>query len=273
MKLQLVTPERPVSFRSDVIPTFLREGVAIDYCNLICIRKGRAVLSVNLKRVLEVPGVTLLLFPGDVVKVEEASDDFELEYMLCTESVLQEAASGMEHLVYNVMREHFYTDRPEAMEIAGKIISLGQSLIDDEDGKYAHDIMVHLLRCMFLYYNKFLIRHNLQLSLGRSRSDELFGLFMYQVGAHFKESRDVNFYAELMHITPKYLTNIVRTKTGMNAKAAIDEYTVMQIKLSLQTSERPVKDIAWDYNFSSPAFFCEYFKRHTGMTPAAFREL
>lgn len=270
---RLVTPDHPVSFRSDVIPDFLREGIAIDYANLICITKGRAVLSVNLERVVEVPGVTVFLFPGDVVKVEVASEDFELEYLLCTEDILGEAASGMEHLVFNLIHRHFHTDLPATWEIARKTLSLGRSLIGEEGGIYAREVTVRLLRCLFLYFNNYLIRHDIRMASGRSRADELFGQFMFCLGAHFRQSRDVGYYADMMHITPKYLSGIVMKKTGMSAKAAIDEYTVMQIKLSLKTSERPVKDIVWEYNFSSPAFFSEYFKRHTGLTPARFREM
>ena len=273
MYLRLVTPDRPVTFRSDLIPDFLREGIAIDYANLICITKGRAVLSVNLERVVEVPGVTVFLFPGDVVKVEEASEDFELEYLICTEEILNEAASGMEHLVFNLMHRHFHTDLPVVWDIARETLSLGKSLIREEGGVYAREVMVRLLRCLFLYFNNYLIRYDVRMASDRGRIDELFGQFMYHLGAHFRDSRDVSFYAEKMHITPKYLSNIVMTKTGMTAKAAIDEYTVMQIKLSLKTSARPVKDIVWDYNFSSPAFFSEYFKRHTGLTPAQFRDM
>lgn len=273
MPLYLVSPDRPVSFRNDVISDFLREGIAIDYVNIICIRRGRALLSVNLERVVEVPGMTLILFPGDVVKVEEVSDDFELEYVICTESILHEAASGMEHLVFNLLRENFHTELPAVMEVAEKSIALGRVLCANVGGDYAREMMVRILRCMFIYLDNYFTKYGVLAHTGKSRIDELFGRFMYHLGAHFRESRDVKFYANMMHITPKYLSNIIVSKTGMNAKAAIDEYVIMQLKHTLKSSMRPIKDIVWDYNFSSPAFFSEYFKRHTGLTPAEFREM
>lgn len=59
---------------------------------------------------------------------------------------------------------------------------------------------------------------------------------------------------------------------SITAKAAIDEYTIMQLKLILRNSSQNIKEIAWEFSFSSQPFFCEYFRRHTGMTPQQWRE-
>ena len=37
------------------------------------------------------------------------------------------------------------------------------------------------------------------------------------------------------------------------------------------TDPQPIKQIAWDYQFSDTSFLCRYFKQHTGQTPQQFR--
>ena len=50
----------------------------------------------------------------------------------------------------------------------------------------------------------------------------------------------------------------------------INEYVVMQLKLSLCSGNTSMKMLAGEYNFSDLSFFCRYFKQHTGMTPMQF---
>jgi len=272
MLVEFVTDQYPVSFKAELIPSFIREGMAIDCASLINVQKGRSVLHVNLNKVVQVPGMTIFLFPGDVVKVEDISDDFELDYVLFTEDILKEAAVGMEDMMFNMVRSYFYSDNPKLYEISESLISYARSLQADEGGIYSKQIMISLLRGMFLYANFFLVRNSFRVLPMEKKTDEIFGRFMYLLGQHFKETREASFYASKLSITPKHLTNIVKARTKMSVKEAIDEYVIMQIKLSLKTSPLPIKEISWDYNFSSPAFFSDYFKRHVGLTPAEYRQ-
>ena len=105
---------------------------------------------------------------------------------------------------------------------------------------------------------------------GSPRVRELFNLFMMYLETHFKDSRDVTYYASLLNITPKYLNIIAQRITGNTVKALINEYVVMQLKLSLCSGNTSMKMLAGEYNFSDLSFFCRYFKQHTGMTPMQF---
>ena len=88
----------------------------------------------------------------------------------------------------------------------------------------------------------------------------------------YKISRDVNYYAEQMHITSKYLTNIVRQVTHHTPKAIIDQYVILQLKMQLKRSSQSIKEMAWEYHFADTSFFCRYFKKHTGITPQQIRD-
>jgi len=101
---------------------------------------------------------------------------------------------------------------------------------------------------------------------------ELFNRFMKLMERDYKKSRDVNYYAEQMNITSKYLSNIVRQVTGHTPKIIIDQYVVLQLKMQLKRSAQSIKEMAWEYHFADASFFCRYFKKHTGMTPQQVRE-
>jgi AraC family transcriptional regulator, transcriptional activator of pobA len=82
----------------------------------------------------------------------------------------------------------------------------------------------------------------------------------------------VSYYAQRLNITPKYLNTISKSITGHTAKSIIDHYVVLKLKVDLSGSDCPIKQIAWNYNFSDVSFFTRYFRLHTGTTPTAYRK-
>lgn len=58
----------------------------------------------------------------------------------------------------------------------------------------------------------------------RSRNEEYFNQFMKELARHYMQHRSVGFYAAQLHLTPKYLTTIIRKTTGRTASDWIDDY-------------------------------------------------
>ena len=105
----------------------------------------------------------------------------------------------------------------------------------------------------------------------RSRNDEYFNQFMSELTKHYMQERSVGFYAGQLHLTPKYLTTIIRKTSGRTAAEWIDDYVVLEAKNLLKYSTMSIQEIAYHLNFSTQSFFGKYFRNHTGMPPSAYR--
>ena len=105
----------------------------------------------------------------------------------------------------------------------------------------------------------------------RSRNDEYFNQFMSELTKHYMQERSVGFYAGQLHLTPKYLTTIIRKTSGRTAAEWIDDYVVLEAKNLLKYSTMSIQEIAYCLNFPNQSFFGKYFRSHTGMTPSAYR--
>ncbi len=91
-----------------------------------------------------------------------------------------------------------------------------------------------------------------------------------QTGLFYHE-RKVDYYAALLFITPKYLSEASVKASGHNASYWIDRYTTWEIsKLMLDTS-LSFTQIAERMNFSSMNYFTRYVKRTLGMSPTEYR--
>ena len=92
------------------------------------------------------------------------------------------------------------------------------------------------------------------------------------LGSALPHRRDMEYYAGELGISTRYLYRICTQLTGQSPKQLIDGILMGGIKQALLSGVRPIGDIALDYGFEDPTAFGQYFKRHTGSTPSAFRK-
>ena len=89
---------------------------------------------------------------------------------------------------------------------------------------------------------------------------------------HYKEKREVSFYAKMLCITPKYLTTIIKTVSGKSAKDWILEYVILEIKALLRDSSLNIQEIVLKTNFANQSSLGRFFRKHTGMSPSEYRK-
>ena len=94
---------------------------------------------------------------------------------------------------------------------------------------------------------------------------------MVLLNQHCKVHHDVAFYACQLHITSQYLGRICRKYDGRGPKEIIDEMLLLQLKSTLKNTEKSMKEISYEYNFSNFSFMCSFFRRNVGISPSEFR--
>ena len=268
---------------------------------LIC-RKGKARLNVNYKDWELYEGAVITLFPNDVVELKvdgdckspqtengdckspqtengdckspQTANSFQVEILKYNPSLLREASLQLEQTVYSSLRkDRCRQDTPVVTNIINGMFSLLKVYFDQSECTCISQLVLCQLKAFFIGFHEYLQR-NPQYRPDEVKSyrvRELFNRFMMLLEKDYKISRDVNYYAEKMNISSKYLTNIVNQVTGHTPKTIIDQYVILQLKLHLKRSTQSIKEMAWEFHFADVSFFCRYFKKHTGLTPQQIR--
>lgn len=268
---------------------------------LIC-RKGKAMLNVNYKDWELYEGAVITLFPNDVVELKvdgdckspqtengdckspetengdckspQTANCFQVEILKYNPSLLREASLQLEQTVYSSLREdRCRQDTPVVTNIINGMFGLLKVYFDQSECTCISQLVLCQLKAFFIGFHEYLQR-NPQYRPDEVKSyrvRELFNRFMMLLERDYKISRDVNYYAEQMNISSKYLTNIVNQVTGHTPKTIIDQYVILQLKLHLKRSTQSIKEMAWEFHFADVSFFCRYFKKHTGLTPQQIR--
>ena len=239
---------------------------------LIC-RKGKAMLNVNYKDWELYEGAVITLFPNDVVELK-VDGDFEVEILKYNPSLLREASLQLEQTVYSSLREdRCRQDTPVVTNIINGMFGLLKVYFDQSECTCISQLVLCQLKAFFIGFHEYLQRNSQYRpdEVKSYRVRELFNRFMMLLEKDCKISRDVNYYAEKLNISSKYLTNIVSQVTGHTPKTIIDQYVILQLKLHLKRSTQSIKEMAWEFHFADVSFFCRYFKKHTGLTPQQIR--
>ena len=302
MELSELSSQQEASLFRSCLEEWQEGPQVLTYGAILICRKGKARLNVNYKGWELYEGAVITLFPNDVVELKvdgdckspqtengdckspetengdckspQTANSFQAEILNYNPSLLREASLQLEQTVYSSLREdRCRQDTPVVTNIINGMFSLLKVYFDQSECTCISQLVLFQLKAFFIGFHEYLQRNpqyrNDEVKSYRVR--ELFNRFMMQLEKDYKISRDVNYYAEQMNISSKYLTNIVNQVTGHTPKTIIDQYVILQLKMHLKRTTQSIKEMAWEFHFADVSFFCRYFKKHTGLTPQQIR--
>jgi AraC-like DNA-binding protein len=101
---------------------------------------------------------------------------------------------------------------------------------------------------------------------------DLIRTFNVLVEEHFKTIKSVSEYANLMHKSPKTITNIFSKYSEESPLQVIHNRVIMEAKRLLFYTDKTAKEIGYELGYSDPAQFSKLFKNVVGMTTTEFKE-
>ncbi len=86
-----------------------------------------------------------------------------------------------------------------------------------------------------------------------------------------RTERQVSYYAERLHVSPKYLSETVRRMTGHSVSSYIARHTIPLLKEMLNDERLSLTQIADMMNFTSLSYFSRYCSKHLGVSTSEYR--
>lgn len=102
--------------------------------------------------------------------------------------------------------------------------------------------------------------------------NRLINNFLALLEQHYMTHSEVSFYADELHITPNYLNQICRKKSGITTGDYIRERILLEAKRLLTLTKLDIKEIAYALGFNDTSYFSRFFRKNTGASPQEFRK-
>jgi len=235
--------------------------------------EGYAEIEVNLIEHTLLKNEIIIISKNQIVFHHKISDDFKFILLSYSNEYLNEFVIDIRKyppffVLFRQRFPSFILNKTEAEQILD-FYNLMWKAAQNVQNDYKRDSLKHLLSSLLItlhwYANK-----NVDNPAPTSRKHEIVHEFFTLIFKHYKEAKDVSFYADKLCVSPKYLSTLVRRETDRTPKDCIDNYVILESRVLLNSSFT-IQEISQQLNFPNQSFFGKYFKKHTGMSPLNYR--
>ncbi len=235
---------------------------------------GSAKIKVDMVEYdLSEPINLIRVMSGQILMVEHISEDFDGVVVVMSNSFVESMFIYVNNaLPLNVATrsncvKHLSNSEVDLSDMFLKAIA---QVLRNQTNPYLDRVLQHVL--MAIFYSSEEIRNQLETESGAYTSaDALSKEFMRLVKDNFRSERQLQFYADKLCITPRYLSRVVKECTGSSAADWIERYVVLEARALLKSTSMTIQQISDELNFPSQTFFGKYFKRRVGMSPKLYR--
>ncbi len=247
----------------------------VDYClHIVCV-KGSARFEIGDNLYNLIGGEIMIKSSAKPVANLVCSDDLQVEAMIISMDYLTPNQPRSDYNIIGMLstleNPIFAVGPQDIRQIQHDFKEIRLRLEQPYNNFYDEVLRREVEIMIFDFYDMHSRRANITVE-GKGRASNILGRFvaLLQKGL-YKENRRVDYYASLLFLSPKYLSEACVDASGYNASYWIDHYTVEAVSQELLETSKSMQEIADDYHFSSVFYFSRYVKRHLGVSPAEYR--
>lgn len=245
---------------------------------LVVCSNGLIEMSYNIYRVRLTAGSMFLYHPGTILQIH-ALEPSDASILVFTREFVADLGVKFDNvpLQYHIVheRQSFPLSEDACAALITMLDTTSHLVGLDSSNAYYHEMVKSSFRS-FIYRALYEINALYGMPAASSgasitHTNSQFERFMHLLQDNYMRHHSIKFYADSMNLTPKYLSLMIKRVSGRLATQWIDDYVVLEAKNLIRYSAMSIQEIAYTLNFPNQSFFGKYFKRHTGISPKAYR--
>ncbi len=251
------------------------------YIAIFC-KSGRLDVELNLQSYSVSKGTLFVGTPGNIVKINRSQqdDDSVLEFIVI--AISKEYLSSISFDFKKIFDDRMKLLTEPCIKLNDKNIAFCSRYLDlfgdilSSDVPNKREAVGSLIASLFymlggLMEKSAVTAPEMPGAAVNTRVKLIFEHFMALVTEHHTSERNMAFYANLLGLTPKYLSKLIKQVSGRSAPDWIDSFVILEAKNMLKYTDDSIKEIVFKLHFPNPSVFYKFFKAHTGLTPSEYR--
>lgn len=238
------------------------------------VRNGFLRVRYDLKEIVISPQQMACIMPGHLLQVIEVSEDLVFSRLsVSADFYMEMRMHAFSHDAEKFHYQPLYTLEDWQLKRLKSIGEVFAAILNHSETDLPLQRKMLLAQTAVAYEFINYYRREQDKQWDKDRHRLLFTQFCDKVVIHFREAKEIQFYADKLNVHPKQLNKIVREVThGLSPKEWIEQYVATQAKRLIEAKPKmPLKQTAYALGFSEPSSFYRYFKRVTGMTAKEYR--
>lgn len=245
------------------------DPIKLDKAMIIVCSAGHLRAKINLNEYDVESPMVITLMPGQIFEPVEYSPNFKA-YSVALSKRFVEALNipGWQQKYLDMYNNPISVLDQSELKILLTFFAILYYTAEDEQNPFRLQVIENLTRVF--YYGGLGQKHYVK-NNGVQIKNSIVERFIELVHTHYREERLISYYADMLCITPKYLSKLVKENTGRSAGEWIESHVILEARAMLQSSDLTIQQIASSLNFANQSFFGKYFKRATGLSPKQYR--
>jgi AraC family transcriptional activator of pobA len=240
------------------------ESYAIEF-----LRKGSIVMQTKLKRVVVHAPAILTLGPSVIRSFIKDSDEILIDIIFFKPQFFLHNQANVfflsQYQFFDNSEMHVFNLEKTNKEKFQKIFSLIKQSIDNESNHQPSILRSYLY---ILIYELDSIKQTIDDEIVQN---PIFEKFKQTLFKDFISQRSVQYYADALNVTRKYLSEVIKNNSGKTASNWIEDIVVLEAKVLLQNKELTISQISDILNFPNQSSFGRFFKNAEGISPLEYR--
>lgn len=255
-----------VNARGEAIP-FMLDGILIALC-----RGGAGAVEIDGKRHELSRGSVVILPENHILRYADVSPEMDRLLLFISTDYILDMPSPIDTniFLYSMFCPVIQVDEERLRDYESYYRFIDKERV--ENGRNRTHIIKALIYALMLELSA---EYEERCHLGCDapiHDESVTDRFFRQLAADFREQRSVCYYAGKLHLTPKYLSEVVRRNTGRTALDWIHETVMIEARMLLKATDLTVQEISDRLNFSSASAFVQFFRKHEDTTPGSVRK-
>ncbi|KAF2507398.1 helix-turn-helix domain-containing protein [Flavobacterium foetidum] len=239
------------------------ESYAIEF-----LRKGSIIMQSQLEKVVVEAPAIIALGPSVIRGFSKNSDEILIDIIFFKpQFFLKNQADVLFLAKYSFFENSNVCRLSDANE--QKFEQLFNLIKETSDSQSAHQAAILRSYLYVLIYELDDMQQKIEVS---GTQNPLFEKFKTALFKDFLSQRSVRYYADLLNVSRKYLSETVKKNSGKTAGEWIDEIIILEAKVLLQHKNLTISEISNQLNFPDQSSFGRFFKNQTGIPPLEYRK-
>lgn len=188
------------------------------------------------------------------------------------------------HPLHQEIKEYTYFDyelnealhvSPKENETIWELYKKIEAEYNNNQDEFSRKIIIGHLGSILQYSDRFYKRQFINRSVLSgttiTKLNNALAEYFISGGLAAKGLPSVEYFADLLKMSPRYLTDMLKKETGKTAKDIIHIFLISEAKNMLAGTGDTISQIAYTLGFENPTYFSRLFKKETGLSPNEFK--
>jgi len=218
--------------------------------------------------------------PGQILKMQEEEADYSGMSLNIHPDFIRPYSLNTTIKKYGFFSyaaaEALYLSEKEKETILGVFANI-QDELNQRIDNFSQDVMISQLELLLNYSNRF---YNRQFITRKAVNNDVLSKLENLLEDYFNTEKPVEnglptvqFIADEMQLSPRYLSDLLRSTSGQNTQQFIHDKLIEKAKEYITKGTFSISEIAYKLGFEHPQSFNKLFKKKTNISPVAFQEL